>query len=361
MKKGAWIIVGAQWGDEGKGLISAYLAAREKATFVAKAGTGANAEHGIFLKDKETYLKVNQLPLGWMFNPQTEIRIGSGVAVDPVKLFGEIKRYKLEGRVKIDSRCPIITAEHIEAERQSHSMQSIGSTFSGTGFCKADFVLRKALQAKDIPSLWDISTDVSLDLNNSCGEKRNVIIESSQGTFLSLALSPDYPNTTSDNVTVCAAADDVLLNWQNIKEVVLITKALPTREGAGKMGKAKELTIEEIKERNLVEASSIGGVTRRKAGLDLDMLQYAVKVNGATQLAVTFCDHYDPEITDKKLKSEITPRVWALIQKIEDYVNVPVTLLNTGKAYDCIIDLTGKSINWESVSKKVEKLKKFTP
>ena len=59
-KKGATIIVGAQWGDEGKGLISAYLNWRDKSELVCRAGTGANAEHGLFLRDEKTYLKVNQ-------------------------------------------------------------------------------------------------------------------------------------------------------------------------------------------------------------------------------------------------------------------------------------------------------------
>jgi len=81
----AFIIVGAQWGDEGKGLISAYLSARERASLVSRAGTGANSEHGIFLHDETTYLKTNQLTLGWMFKKDSQIHIGSGVAVDPVK------------------------------------------------------------------------------------------------------------------------------------------------------------------------------------------------------------------------------------------------------------------------------------
>lgn len=361
MDNGAYIIVGAQWGDEGKGLISSYIARRENAKYVARAGTGANAEHGIFLKDEKTYLKVNQLPLGWMFNPDAQIRIGSGVAVDPLKLIKEIEYYKLQGRVKIDYRCPIITTEHIEAERNSKHMESVGSTFSGTGFCKADFILRngKTKQAKDYPVLKEFLTDVAHDLNGITIFD-NIVVESSQGTFLSLSLSPDYPNTTSDNVTTGAAIDDVLLSWRRIKDVILVVKALPTREGAGAMGNMPEMSLEEIEKVGFVEESSIGGVTRRKStGIDFEMLRYAVMVNGATQIALTFCDHFDPEVKNAKVADQITDKLWEHIEEIELQTSIPVTILNTGKAYDNIIDLDKKpSFDWNDINKEVEKLKR---
>lgn len=355
MNKGAWFIIGGQWGDCGKGVISAYIGSRESAKAVYRAGTGPNAEHGIFLHDEKTYLKTNQLPLGWMFNPDVQIRIGSGVAVDPVKLFSEMKKYGLEDRVKVDYRCPIVTSEHISAEENSKAMSAIGSTFSGTGYCRADFVLRKAKQARDIPELANYITDVSKEINDNA--KNNVIVvESSQGTFLSLALSDDYPNVTSDNVTAMAAADDVLLNWKNIAEVVLVVKALPTREGAGKMGNVKEMDLSEIEEKGFVEPSSIGGVARRKAeSIDFDMLRYAIEVNGATQIALTFLDHYDPEMKDAKSIGDVTPRAWDLIEKIESMTGIPVTILNTGKSYDCIIDRSGAKIDWKSIDNKISK------
>jgi adenylosuccinate synthase len=355
MKKGAYIIVGAQWGDEGKGLISAYINAREKALAVYRAGTGANAEHGIFLEDEKTYLKTNQLPLGWIFNPDTLIRVGSGVAVDPNKLIQEINTYNLGNRVRVDYRCPIITEKHIQAEQESKGMKDIGSTFSGTGFCRADFVLRKAKQAKDISSLFGLINNAGKEINHFCKEG-TVIVECSQGTWLSLALSNDYPNVTSDNVTAVAAADDVLLNWKNIKEVVLVVKALPTREGAGNFGSVEEIHPDHVKEAGMFEPSSIGGVQRRKAtGIDFDLLRESVEINGATQIALTFCDHYDPKCTNAKKPDEITDKVWDLIERIEFETKLPVTILNTGKAYNNIIDLsTNNTIDWESIGKRLQ-------
>src|SRR5690606_33333226 len=136
------------------------------ASLVCRAGVGPNAEHGIFLTQEGPYRKMNQLPLGWMFNPDSQVRIGSGVAVDPVKLFAEMKMYGLEGRVKVDYRCPVITPEHIEAERKSKNMSAIGSTFSGSGYCRADHILRIAKHAEEVKELQPLLTDVAEEVNS---------------------------------------------------------------------------------------------------------------------------------------------------------------------------------------------------
>jgi adenylosuccinate synthase len=349
-KSGARIIVGGQWGDEGKGLISAYLTKRDNAAIVARAGVGPNAEHGYFLSEQGPYIKTNQLPLGWILNPESKIRIGSGVAVNPELFLEEVNKFGLEKRILVDYRCPIITKEHIEAERKSKGMQAIGSTFSGSGFCRADFILRRAQQAQDIPELHLFLTDVSKEINQTA-EREVVIVESSQGTWLSLALSPDYPNTTSDNVTAMAAGDDVGLNWQKIKEVIMVVKTLPTREGQGSLW-TEELTPKEMASRGVVEYSSIGGAIRRKGfGINWEMLAYATELNGATQIALTFCEHYDPKVKNIKTVDGITDRLWQLIEKVRVETGVPVTVLNTGKPYNSIVDLTDEEIDWEEVEK----------
>lgn len=354
-EKGARIVVGAQWGDEGKGLISAYLSARDEASLVCKAGVGPNAEHGIFLTENGPYIKVNQLPLGWMLNDSSQIRIGSGVAVNPELLLKEMERYDLWERVMIDYRCPIITVAHIEAERKSKGMGAIGSTFSGSGFCRADHALRVAKHASDVPELRGLITDVAVEVNREAG-KEVVVIESSQGTYLSLSVSPEYPNVTSDNVTAMAAADDVLLNWRKLSEVVLTVKTMPTREGVGSLG-ARELTQEQIIKNGLTEKSSIGGVIRRKGeGINWEMLSYAAEINGATQIALTFCEHYDPLVMGVTEKSGLTDRLWQLIERVQKETGVPVTMLNTGKPFYSMVDLTGRGVDWETIRERVRRL-----
>lgn len=352
-KAGAQIVVGAQYGDEGKGKVAAFLAFREQAVMVARAGVGPNAEHGIFLAENGPYLKVNQLPLGWVLTKDSQIRIGSGVAVSPNLFLEEIEKFELQERVKLDYRCPIITPEHIQKEKRSKKMENIGSTFSGSGYCHADHVLRVAKLARDIPQLNPFITDVAVEINEIAGTDV-VVVESSQGTYLSLAISPDYPHVTSDNVTAMAAADDVGLNWRKLKEVVLVLKTMPTREGAGSLG-SKELSPEEIKRKGLKEYSSIGGVIRRKGReINFEMLAYAVEINGATQIALTFCDHYDPRVRGVTNKNQITEEVWRLVERIQKETNVPVTILETGKLWHNIIDLTDKNIDLSKIRGEIK-------
>ncbi len=346
-------MVGGQWGDEGKGLISAYLTARDEASLICKGGVGPNAEHGIFMTEYGPYLKVNQLPLGWMFNDSCQIRIGSGVAVNPELLFAEMEKYDLWDRVKVDYRCPIITPEHIEMERRSKGMNAIGSTFSGSGYCRADHILRVAKHASDIPDLKNFITDVGVEINRTAGDDV-VTVESSQGTYLSLSVSSEYPNVTSDNVTSMATADDVLLNWRKLEEVVMVIKTMPTREGAGSLG-SRELSMEEITSKGLVENSSIGGVIRRKGeGINWKMLAEATEINGPTQIALTFCEHYDPRVAGVTEKSGLTKEIWQLIEKVKKVTGVPVTMLNTGKPFYSMVDLTGKGVDWGTIRERLE-------
>lgn len=355
-KNGAYIVMGAQAGDECKGKISAYLTARENAKYIARAGAGPNAEHGIFLKDEKTYIKTNQLPLGWLYNPDVQIRVGSGVAVDPMKFLGEASIYNLKDRVKLDRLCPIVTEAHILGEEANANMQKIGSTMSGTGLCRADFVLRKAKQARDIPLLKEYITDVGLELNRSAKEGV-IIVEVSQGFWLGLANSEDYPNVTSSNITPMAGADSVLLRWDNIRGVILVVKAIPSREGAGGFGNIEEMSFEEIKEKGLHEPSSIKGKPRRKAkGIDFDLLKYTQEIVGATEIALTYLDHYDPQMKNVRKLNEVTDKAWELIQNVEEVTGVPVRILETGKAYDNIIDMNYPPLDWESIDKRLSKL-----
>ena len=131
----------------------------------------------------------------------------------------------------------------------------------------------------------------------------------------------------------------------------MVVKTLPTREGQGSLW-TEELTQKEMASRGVVEYSSIGGAIRRKGfGINWEMLAYATELNGATQIALTFCEHYDPKVKNIKTVDGITDRLWQLIEKVRVETGVPVTVLNTGKPYNSIVDLTGEEIDWEEVEK----------
>jgi len=303
----ATIVVNALWGDSGKGKIAAFIALKEKASFSVRAGTGTNAGHSIYFED-DTEIRTRQLPCGWLPR-DTLLRVGSGVAVDPEIFLAEVEKYGLTSRTRVDFRCPIITPEYREREkRDTHLANTVGSVCSGTGVAQAEFVMRRARQARDLPELSEFLTDLPLEINSACSQGEHVVIECSQGTHLSLALSEDYPCCTSDNCTSVAAADDVGLNWQHIREVVLVVKASPSRVGTGPL--PFEMRPEDEDERGIAEYGVATGRRRRKASeISWEHLKTSVMLNGPTQIALTFCDHFDTTVTGIRNEGDLSTSV----------------------------------------------------
>jgi adenylosuccinate synthase len=333
---GALVVVDALWGDSGKGKVAAFLSRREQASWCIRAGIGTNAGHSVYLADVGA-VRTRQLPLGFLY-PGTAVAIGSGVAVDPRIFRHEVDEYDLEERVRVDYRCPIITEAHIQRERENqHLMETVGTTASGSGMAHADFVLRQALQARDIPELQPYLADVA-QLANEQAQEGTIVIECSQGTFLSLALSPDYPYVTSGNCTVAAAMDDVGLSWRHMRGAVMVVKAVPSRVGGGPL--PGEMDAAEIQKRGIAEYGVVTGRLRRKAEeIPWEMLRYAAMLNGPTEIALTFCDHYDPDVTGATSPEQLTPKVRELIVKVEEATSAPVTIVETGKLFGHMIDL----------------------
>ncbi|HZC26390.1 MAG TPA: adenylosuccinate synthetase, partial [Actinopolymorphaceae bacterium] len=250
----------------------------------------------------------------------------------------EVARFGLTGQALVDGRCAVITAEHIAAERRDrHLTETVGSTCTGNGAARADFVLRRARQARDEPTLAPYVTDVARAVN-SAARDGVVLVEGSQGTLLSLALSADYPCTTSDNCTAVAAMDDVGLNWRLVSDVIMVVKALPTRVGEGPL--PYELSAGEARRRGVQEHGVITSRPRRKASqIDWELLEYATMLNGPTKIALTFCDHADPRMRGGRDRTDVTPAVQALVEQVEAVTCAPVVLLDTGPRLSDMIDL----------------------
>ncbi|MEV0649267.1 adenylosuccinate synthetase [Phytomonospora sp. NPDC050363] len=334
----ATVIVDALWGDSGKGKTCAHLARRDDPELTVRAGIGTNAGASVTLDDG-TLLKARQLPTGWV-NPGTRAAVGPGVLVDPRVLADEVERFGLAGRAFVDGRCAVITPEHIEAERaDEHLSRTVGSTCTGNGRARADLVMRRARQARDVPELAPYVIDVPREVNKVAAGPGNVIVEGSQGTMLSLTYSPDYPYTTSGNCTTAAALDDVGLNWRHLTDVIMVVKAMPTRVGEGPL--PHELAPGEAEARGIAEYGVNTGRPRRKAErLDFGLLEYAAMLNGPTQIALTFCDHLDPEMRGRRDARGITGKVRELMSRVEEATGAPVTLLDTGPGLSDVIDLS---------------------
>ena len=335
----ATVIVDALWGDSGKGKTCAYLSRRDDAALAVRAGIGTNAGASVTLETGEL-IKARQLPTGWL-NPGTRVAVGSGVLVDPEVFLGELERFSIADRAVVDRRCAVITAEHIAAERNSdHLAATVGSTCTGNGAARSDFILRRARQAREIAALQPYLSDVVVEANEIAADPdKLVIIESSQGTMLSLALSDDYPYTTSGNCTTASALNDVGLNWRHLRDVVMVVKALPSRVGQGPL--PHEMSTAEAERRGVAEYGVVTGRPRRKASaLDYDLLRFAAAVNGPTQIALTFTDHLDPAIRGRRTADAVGPGVRQVITEVEEATGAPVTLLDTGPRLGDVIELS---------------------
>ena len=334
----ATVIVDALWGDSGKGKTCAYLSRRDNAALAVRAGIGTNAGASVTLADG-TEIRARQLPTGWL-NPGTRVAVGSGVLVDPRVFADEVERFDLADRAIVDRRCAVITEDHIARERaDDHLIRTVGTTGTGTGPARSDFVLRKAKQARDLDELQPYLGDVAAEANKIASDPDQlVIIEGSQGTLLSLALSDDYPYTTSGNCTSAAALNDVGLNWQHLTQVIMVVKALPSRVGEGPL--PYEISAAEAQRRGIAEYGVVTGRPRRKAdAIDYDLLAYSASLNGPTGIALTFCDHLEPAVRGARTTDAITDRVRRVITEVEQATGAPVVLLDTGPRLDDVIAL----------------------
>lgn len=329
---GAVVVVDALWGDSGKGKVAAWLARERQAAICVKAGLGTNAGHSLYLADGRL-LKTSQLPLAGLAGNQ-QLMVGCRVGIDPELLAQELALYREwdpAGRLRIDARCPVILPEYREAERQNaHLVGTVGSTLSGTGQTQAMFALRQCPQAKDLPALAPWCADVAGDLNRACLAGRTVVVEGSQGTMLSLSLSPDYPCCTSGNCTASACAEQVGLAWRHLAEVVMVVKAVPSRVGTGPL--PGEISLAEQDRLGIAEYGVRTGRRRRKSlELPWDLVRQAALLNAPTGLVLSFCDHLDAGCTGRP---EPTPAVWAVIERLEAETGVPVLLWDRGKYLD---------------------------
>lgn len=322
------VLVGGQYGDEGKGKIVSYLSLEDKPKIIARGGVGPNAGHEVHYRGKRYPMRM--LSCGFL-NENARILIGAGVVVNPSVFLKEVEMIGGKGRCAVDFRATIITPEHLERDA-SKTPEKIGSTKTGCGPAVMDRAGRVAKTAAEVPELKEYLTDVAKEVN----EEENVLVEASQGFMLSV-LYGTYPFVTSKDVSASTVAADVGLGPTSISEVIMVIKAYTTRVGGGPF--EGEITEEEAKKLGMQEYGTVTGRPRRiNPDLIWDEIRKAAMINGATQLAVTKIDIKFPGNEGKKKYEELTDDAKNFIQKIEQETGIPVTLIGTGPDAEEIID-----------------------
>jgi len=329
------VVVCGFFGDTGKGKIISYLALKDKVAVTARAGVGPNAGHTVLYKGKE--YKLRMLPSGFTYE-KCRLLIGPGVLINPEIVFREIELTQSENRVGVDPQCAIIEARHIEADKKGQLAERIKTTGTGTGPCNAERALRTVKLARDLPELKKYLADVPLEVNQAIDEGKNVIIEGTQGTYLSL-YHGTYPYCTSKDVTASAACADVGVGPKKVNHVIIVFKAFTTRVGAGPL--PDEVSPEEAEKRGWREVATVTGRPRRAAPFSYKLAKRAVMLNGATQAAITKIDVVFPECRGAKSYKDLSKEARAFVEKVERKINLPVTLLGTGPDALEIVDRRG--------------------
>jgi adenylosuccinate synthase len=327
------VTIGGFYGDEGKGKIIAYLAINDNYSVAARGGVGPNAGHTFVQNNKE--YKVRMLPSA-VINKNTQLLIGAGVLVEPNILIKEVNEFNAVDRTFVDFQCGIIEQDHQDRDRKDDHLKSIiGTTGTGTGPANADRSLRKLRLAKDIPDIALYLEDVSNSINYSIDNKENVLIEGTQGTFLSLYHGM-YPFVTSKDVTASAICSDVGVGPKKIDDVLIVFKSYITRVGEGPL--AKEIDAEEAKEKNWLEFGSVTGRQRRAAPFDISLAKKSIQINSANQIALTKLDIIFPQCKGIRDYSKLANEAKKFIETIESETGIPVTIIGTGSEINDTID-----------------------
>lgn len=349
----ATVVVGGQIGSEGKGLIVGHIAGSYRVHVRVGA---ANAGHTLYVNGEKHV--VQQLPCAAYANPFAQLVLGAGAIIS-----SEILRREIVANVKwreknnvpplrllIDKRAHVITDEHVQMEQKYNLEQTIGSTSSiareGIGAAQACRVSRTKYetieQAKtrvliDLERWVGIGNTVEL-LHSAEMMHTRILLEGTQGTGLDNVLGVEYPYVTSRHVTAAGIAADCGLGPRHIQSVVIVVRTFPIRV-AGPSGPfyhdSKEISWSDIGVDEQKEKTTVTKKIRRVATFSYEQLRYAVRVNGATEIALNFADYVAPEVygaagfyswQDVKKIDGVGP----MIGKIEAENFVPVTMIGTG-------------------------------
>jgi len=326
------IVVGGFFGDEGKGKLISYLAKKDNPHIVVRGGAGPNAGHTI--RDEDKVYKVRMLPSGFL-NKNAKLMIGPGVVINPKVLESETRDFEIGNRLFVDKQCGIIEETHLNRDSKGELKEKIGSTGSGTGPANADRAMRVLKLARDFDSLSSLLCDVPKEIHDSIESGKNILVEGTQGTFLSL-WHGTYPFVTSKDVTASGICADIGLGPKNVDEVIVVFKAYVTRVGTGPLD--NEITPEEAEKKGWSEFGTVTGRQRRAAEFDFKLARRAIMLNSATQIAITKLDVIFPECKSKTSFDQLSDEAKAFIKNIEEKLQTPVTIIGTGPAFDEIID-----------------------
>lgn len=331
------MVIGTQWGDEGKGKIVDYLA--QKADVVIRSQGGNNAGHTVVVDDKSYALRL--LPSGILFSDKTCI-IGSGVVVNPKVLLQEIGNMVAQGvkisKLEISTRAHVIMPYHVRIDEEDEKLKGdakIGTTKNGIGPCYADKINRVGIRMGDLidEKLFAKKLCINIDLKNRLFERyygcegfdydavlkeylgyadqlrqyvkdtdyaanlyitegKKVLFEGAQATMLDLDHGT-YPFVTSSNPTAGGACTGSGVGPRKMQNIVGVVKAYTTRVGAGPFPAEQINEVGDYLRNTGHEFGTVTGRPRRCGWMDTAVVKFAGMLNSLDYLAITRLDILD--------------------------------------------------------------------
>lgn len=330
------LVVGGQYGGEGKGKIAAFLAKQEQPDIVARTG-GVNSKHTVVTNGKS--LDLRQLPTACAVGFSKKVVYGAGSLIHIPTLFEEMEKLNIpKSQIFIDQNTGIITEENIREQRQDGRYAEIGSTLTGTGYATAQRALRKLPLAKEFAELSEMLGSAPEFFFNALQEHKTVLVEGHQGAGLS-NFHGDYPYTSNRDSTAAELLSELGLGPKHELRIMLVVKAFPTRNHNGRL--PNEITIEEANRLGIQEYGGgswgVDNRRRRVGRIDIEELKRAVILNTPTEIALTGMDYFDIESKDSTSESSLSTEARRLISDIEGATQTPVSLISTGAETDSII------------------------
>jgi adenylosuccinate synthase len=345
-----WVVVGGQYGSEGKGKVSAFITKQENIDICVRCG-GPNSGHS-FVDEHGKTIVLRQLPTGFV-NPRTRLLIPAGALIDPLILKQEIESIGLpRERIGIDRKCFIIEEKDREKEQALGLRERLSSTLCGVGAAQS----RRVLRAEDARSARDISsehpwisqylTDVGDEVNTALDRDKKVLIEGTQGFGLSLYHSDHFPKTTSRDTTAAGFLSEVGLSPRLVTEIVVVFRTFPIRVAGHQAGPLKdEITWDQLQQESrypnpIEERTSVTHKIRRVGRFDWELAKRAVLFNRPTRLAINGVDYLNFENLGIREEQNLTAEAKNFLDRFYSDVAPEVQYLGVGPKLSHIVRLS---------------------
>lgn len=327
------IVVGGQYGSEGKGKVAYYWANKMNAAAVVRVG-GSNSGHTVYGAGGSRHA-LRMLPTASIFNQITSV-LPAGAYIDIPVLMKEIEETSIAmEKLKIDPNAMVISEEHRDRELVLNLQKEIGSTLSGTGAAVMERISRSknVLLARDIPELFPFLTDTKEYLRSLLDKGEHVVIEGTQGYGLSNYHAKDYPYATSRDTTAAGFLAETGLSPFDVEHVVMVIRALPIRV-AGNSGPLeleidwKKVSQESGAEEYFDEKTTVTHRVRRVARFTPGIVKEAILVNRPDVIVLNHMDYID---MPNKGKNYLSKKQEDFLEEVEKMIGRKISYCGNGE------------------------------